>query len=271
MNKYQIDITEGVATLSRNLPFLKGLTNIELALLTASLLFFLATFGLNGYILLRRYYINRRHTQVEALIEKYETLLIEYIYAPKKGKEVLFCEIKPQNKLDSRILLAQLILMKKNIRGHEAGALIDLYEKLGYYNVSFKKLHSASWVKRHDGLKELAHMNALKERPIFKTLIKDRHAIVRIATLKALIMNDMYWEKALRNYRYPLNQWEQVQICETIYSTKNIGFKHCLPLLESKNQTVVALVGLCEKLFTQLNPQELSSIEHESLPFALSE
>jgi hypothetical protein len=173
MNKYQIDIREGVETLLQSLPFMKSLSNIELALLTGSILFCLATLVLNSYILLRRFYINHRQAQVETLVEKYETLLIEYIYAPKKGKEVLFCEIKPQNKLDSRILLTQLILMKKNIRGHEAGALIDLYEKLGYYKVSFKKLHSASWVKRHDGLQELAYMNALKERPILKTLINN--------------------------------------------------------------------------------------------------
>jgi hypothetical protein len=260
MNKYQIDIAERVASLSENLPFIKGLSNIELALLTVSILFCIATFVINTYILLRRYYINNRQTQVKALIEKYETLLIEYIYTTKNERIALLESIKPHNKLDSSILLAQIILMKKNLKGHEAFVLIDLYEKLGFYKVSFKKLHSLSWVKRYEGLQELAYMHALKMRLILFKLLKDKSSIVRIATLKALIMNNMNWQKVLKNYEYPLSKWEQVQICETIYTTSTISLRDCLPLLESRNQTVVALVGLCEKLFTQLNSQELSSI-----------
>lgn len=247
--------------MSQSLPFIQGLSHIELALLTTSVLFFMATFFLNSYIFLRRSYISQRETKVKRLIEKYEHLLIAYIYATENERKTLFDDIKPRKKLDSSILLAQIILMRKNIKGQEAVALVSLYEKLGFYKVSFKKLHSGSWVKRHEGLLELAYMDALKERPILKKLIHDKNSIVRIATIKALIMTNMDWQKALQTYQYPLNQWEQVQICETINAIKSISFRDCLPLLASKNPTVGALVGLCEQLFTQLNPQELSSIK----------
>ena len=211
-------------------------------------------------MLLRRACISHRETQVKQLIAQYEHLLIAYICGTKSEKESLFYDIVPQRKLDSSVLLAQIILIKKNMKGQEAIALRDLYEKLGYDKVSFKKMFSSSWIKRCEGLQELTCMEALTDAPIFDALMNDKHAFVRIAALKAVIAHGKHWQKALRQYKYPLSRWEQVQICETINANKTIGFTDCQPLLRSQNQTVVALVGLCGQLFTQINPQELLSI-----------
>jgi hypothetical protein len=245
----------------QSFPFIQSLTNIECAILITSVLFFMATFILNGYILLRRAYINHHETQVKGLVEKYQNLLIAYVFATEERKDTLFYYMKPHKKLDSSILLAQMILMKKNIKGQEAVALMDLYDTLGYDKVSFKKLHSRSWIKRHEGLEELMYMAASTDAPIFNSLINDRHAIVRIAALKALIRGDRHWQNALKSYKHPLSKWEQVQLCETINAHETIGLTDCMPLLRSKNQTVVALVGLCDQLFTPLNSQALLDIK----------
>lgn len=238
------------------------LSNIEISLLTSGLILLTLAFGIIGYILIRRVYINQNQIQSEKLIALYQSLLIAYISANKRERESLMPEFRAS---DSNILLAQMLIMKKNFKGAEGLALDNLYLELGYKKLFANKLQSLSWLTRLEGLEEHTQMNVHISKDILHKLVCDSKKMVRIAALKYEILRGRNWQTLLVEYRYPLTKWEQIQICEMIYKKPNFNFQECMALKASSNPSVAVLYDMLEQPFTQLESSDLVPLYDDKL------
>ena len=209
-------------------------------------------------ILLRRTISINHANRKKKLVEKYENFLAEAIthdYENDKIYEIKTFNVK-LNKNDKKrtfnrkVLLEQILLMKKHVGGQEAHVLFDLYEKLGFNKTAIKNLKSWHWYTRLQALQELMAMESKSATTLFQKMILDRNSYVRIAAIKALILRGGYlqngqaaWQPSLIRYSYDLSAWEQSQIFDALSRHQDIQLPDFAPLLYSFNPTVV-LFGL---------------------------
>ena len=198
-------------------------------------------------ILLRRTILIRQAKIAKILRNKYETLLSElmsYIYEngkifERKELSVFLNHEDKTRAFNRKILLEQILLMKKHVSGEEASVLTNYYKKLGFEKDALKKLKSWSWYVRFEGLDELILMETTAINSIFHHMTKDKHQLVRVAALRALILRGGDWQPTLIRYNYPLSPWEQYQICDALSKKQAIQLPDFTPLLKSLNPTVV--------------------------------
>ena len=198
-------------------------------------------------ILLRRTILIKEVRVRKQLVEKYETFLSEsmtYFYENEKifDKKVFAVTLDKNDQMQTfnrKTLLEQILLMKKHVGGEEAQMLHGLYEKLGFYRASLRKLKSWYWHRRLEGMQELILMECASIEKLFHKMTRDRHQFVRIEAIRALILRGNDWQPSLIRYSYPLSMWEQFQICDALSRRQNIQLPDFTPLLKSLNPTVV--------------------------------
>lgn len=254
-------LSNWIESVKGNLPVISQLANKEISLFIISLLFFLLTFCIVVYILLRRIYINEKHLRSEKRISVYQNLLIMYITGNKKEREDLIKEFRACH---SDILLAQILVMKKSFTGVEGLVLDNLYQNLNYNQLSANKLRNLYWTSRLHGLEEHTLMKVSMPKVDLHNLVHDRKSLVRIAALKYEILRGGNWQALLVGYTFTLSLWEQIQLCETIYQKPNFNFRDCMVLKTSSNPSVSALYSMLEQPFTQLQSSDLVSQLEES-------
>jgi hypothetical protein len=212
-------------------------------------------------IMLQRWLKQLNERKAVILREKYENLLSELMSCYYENGKI-FSKIEysaflnKQDKTSSfnrRILLEQIILLKKHVGGDETEVLDNLYKKLGFQNESVKKLKHRNWSIRYEGLSELTLMESRRIEGTFMKMTKDSHSLVRISAIKALILRGAKWERALLRFDYPLTPWDMYQICEALSKRQVIQLPDFSPLLKSVNLTVIHFTLLMIKHFHSLD------------------
>ena len=166
-------------------------------------------------ILLRRTILIKEVRVRKQLVEKYETFLSEsmtYFYENEKifDKKIFAVTLDKNDQMQTfnrKTLLEQILLMKKHVGGEEAQMLHGLYEKLGFYRASLRKLKSWYWHRRLEGMQELILMECASIEKLFHKMTRDRHQFVRIEAIRALILRGNDWQPSLIRYSYPLSMW----------------------------------------------------------------
>lgn len=212
-------------------------------------------------IMLQRWLKQRNERRAVILREKYENLLSELMSCYYENGKI-FSKIEysgflnKQDKTSSfnrRILLEQIILLKKHVGGDETEVLDNLYKKLGFQSESVKKLKNRHWATRYEGLSELTLMESRRIEGTFMKMTKDSHSLVRISSIKALILRGAKWERSLLRFDYPLTPWDMYQICEALSKRQAIQLPDFTPLLKSVNLTVIHFTLLMIKHFHSLD------------------
>lgn len=231
---------------------------LKLVLVCMIVGFISASFVVLFMILLRRTILINQNIARKKLVEKYGNFLAEslsYFYDNDKIFEIKSFSVKLNKKDQTRsfnrkVLLDQILLMKKHVGGEESKMLFDLYEKLGYSKTAVKKLKSWHWNTRFEALQELILMESKSAETLFQKMTLDKNSFVRIAAIKALILKGGYlqngqaaWQPSFIRYSYALSAWEQSQIFDALSRYQNIQLPNFAPLLYSFNPTVV-LFGL---------------------------
>jgi hypothetical protein len=220
---------------------------------------FSAATGVVLFMILLRRTISINHTiRKKKLVEKYENFLAEsitYFYEndkifEKKAFSVTLNKNDQRRAFNRKVLLEQVLLMKKHVGGEEAWVLFDLYERLGFNKTAIKNLKSWHWYTRLQALQELIAMESKSANTLFQKMTGDSNSYVRIAAIKALILRGGYlqngqaaWQPSLIRYSYDLSAWEQSQIFDALSHHQDIQLPNFSPLLYSFNPTVV-LFGL---------------------------
>jgi hypothetical protein len=212
-------------------------------------------------IMLQRWLKQRNERRAVILREKYENLLSELMSCYYENGKI-FSKIEYSDYLNKQdktrsfnrhILLEQIILLKKHVGGDETEVLDNLYKKLGFQSESVKKLKNRHWSIRYEGLGELTLMESRRIEGTFMKMTKDRHSLVRISAIKALILRGAKWERALLRFDYPLTPWDMYQICEALSKRQVIQLPDFSPLLKSVNLTVIHFTLLMIKHFHSLD------------------
>ena len=254
---------------------------LKLVLVCMIVGFISASFVVLFMILLRRTILINQNIARKKLVEKYENFLAEslsYFYENDKIFEIKSFSVTLNKKDQTRafnrkVLLDQILLMKKHVGGEESKMLFDLYEKLGYSKIAIKKLKSCHWHTRFEALQELILMESKSAETLFQKMTLDRNPFVRIAAIKALILRGEYlqngqaaWQPSLIRYSYALSAWEQSQIFDALSRYQNIQLPNFAPLLYSFNPTVVLFGLRMIKYFHCMDalPQVIPFLESEN-------
>src|SRR5674476_427497 len=107
-------------------------------------------------ILLNRKRMEKEEQLHQYLMEKYQSLIINYLFGSATPEEFLLIASDSYRR---HVLIDQIIDVSINLKGKEIEKLFDLYKLLGLDRDSIKKAHSRQWHKKVKGIRELAYMN----------------------------------------------------------------------------------------------------------------
>jgi hypothetical protein len=169
------------------------------------------------------------------------------------------------------VIMESIMDLHKNYEGVYTQKLERFYKESGLINDSFKKLKSLKWEIKCKGITELAEMNITEAVDQIITMpSKTRKKTLKITAVNACIKLDGTKSiERLIKYRYPIDDWTQINIIHAFKKHDMDDIKGIELLLESQNTTVIAL-GL--KLIKEMKlTQKLSFVKQlaDNAPNAL--
>jgi hypothetical protein len=114
--------------------------------------------------------------------------------------------------LAKRLLISQILEVKKSLSGASADTLVRTYYALALHEESLKKLRSKQWHTKALGVRELAEMNFHGDiQPIRKFLVS-RNRILREEALMALVKLESEPLLFLDDFKGELSLWMRINI-----------------------------------------------------------
>jgi hypothetical protein len=192
-----------------------------------------------------------RRNQGRASINKIRTELMEWISMvaldEAEGSEKKFelpaeIDLLLKQKLARKVLLVELLKLKKDFSGSAADNLRMLYQQLNLHSESLKKLNSRKWHRVTKGIQELAIMEQFDHTDAILRLTNHRNPHIRMESQAAMVHMLGYKGLAfLGIIDYPITEWNQLSL---LHLLENKPFEECDQIsnwLRSKNASVVKL------------------------------
>jgi len=191
-------------------------------------------------ILLNRRRLEREAELSEFLLEKYQQLLMDYLFEEKKQEEAFeeLCRVanKPMNR---QILIDQMIDLSVNLKGEIKEEIQSLFIRLGLKQDSMEKANSRKWHENVKGFRELAFMN-IKDanEQIIKSLNASNEILRMEAQIAMVRLSDENPYEFLNLLEKPLSLWEQVTLHE-MQIQHNLATPEFKQWFSSENESVV--------------------------------
>lgn len=191
-------------------------------------------------ILLHRNRMQREKQQREFLKERYQEILMDYLFDETKRPASLE-ELRQiaNNPFKRQILIDQMIDLSINLKGEIKEDTRELYLKLGLKKDSLQKAYSRKWHKNVKGFRELAFMNIRDATDKIMECLNSPHDILRMEAQIAMVaLSDENPYYFLDFMEKPFSLWEQVTLQELV-------IQHNLPVppfqqwFNSPNKSVV--------------------------------
>ena len=249
----------GELIIGNNSPWLKRITYFgkSLALINALIITIviciISMILLLLFILLNRGRMERREKLHQYLMEKYQELIINYLFGNAKPDD--FRPIASDT-FRRQVLIDQMIDVSINLKGEEARKLLGLYKHLGLDRDSVIRARDYRWHKKIKGFRELAFMNIKDANDTIYKALNSSNEILRMEAQIALVrLGDESAFDFLSHLERPFSLWEQISLHELIV-------QHNLPLpqfkqwLTSSNLTVVMFSLRMIREFKQAEAEE---------------
>jgi hypothetical protein len=204
-------------------------------------------------ILLNRTRMEREQKLRQFLLEKYQSLIVEYLYGDTVSDE--FLKIA-SDMFRRQVLIDQIIDVSVNLKGDSEEKLSNLYNKLGLRHDSIRKAYSRKWHFKVKGFRELAFMNIRDANEEIYKALNSANEILRMEAQIALVRlsgeNPFLF---LSHLRRPFSIYEQITLHELLV-------QHNLPVpafrewLDSPNSTVVMFALRMVREFKQQDAEE---------------
>ena len=153
--------------------------------LIVTILFFIGTMiTLLIIILLNRRRMEKEQRLHQYLMEKYQSLIVDYLYGSATSDE--FRSIASDN-YSRQVLIDQMIDVSVNLKGEESKKLISLYKHLGLDRDSMARAHDYRWHKKIKGFRELAFMNIKDANDAIYKALNSSNEILRMEAQIALV------------------------------------------------------------------------------------
>jgi hypothetical protein len=187
-------------------------------------------------ILLNRARMERQTRLKQFLMEKYQTLILDYLFGQSSSDG--FLKIA-SDKYRRQVLIDQIIDVSINLKGDAGEKLQKLYRDLKLHQDSIDKANSRRWHIKIKGFKELAFMDVHDaNEEIYKSL-QSKNDILRMEAQIALVRlsdeNPFEW---LYFQVRPFSLWEQITL-HSLLIQHEIPVPQFTQWLDSPNHTVV--------------------------------
>jgi hypothetical protein len=204
-------------------------------------------------ILLNRRRMEREERLKQYLMEKYQSLIIDYLFGDASPEE--FRSIA-SDMYRRQVLIDQMIDVSINLKGDDSKKLLGLYKHLGLDKDSIKRACDHRWHKKIKGFRELAFMNIKDANAAIYKAINSKNEILRMEAQIALVrLSEENPFEFLSHLSRPFSLWEQITLHELIiqHDIPVPGFK---TWLTSPNPTVVMFALRMIREFNQKDAED---------------
>mgnify|MGYP003755691731 CR=1 FL=1 len=244
--------------------FLTIIVAVIIVFVTVSILVFMAAF-------LVRYKRERNQQKEKKLVLKFQELFSDYLFSSEDESliSIRMKKFKPytKNKFDKSILLKTLFKIHKDMTGDIAEKLKMLYLELEMVDDSMKKIKSSKWHIQIKGMKELSDMKIKNAAHDIALLSLSKNEILRREAQLALVkINGFQALNFLHTLTYPLSEWQQLLLLETIQYFNENNLPPLENLFKSENDSVVIFVLKICRIFNLINlkDQLIQLLNHEN-------
>jgi len=213
-----------------------------------------AMFVLLVLILLNRAKIEREGRIRQYLLEKYQTLILDYLFG--EGDVKSFRSIA-SDRYRRQVLIDQIIDVSINLKGDAGEKLYQLYMELQLNKDSIKKARSRRWHVKIKGFKELAFMNIKEANDLIFKSLQSKNDILRMEAQIALVrLSDQNPFEWLYFQVHPFSLWEQITL-HSMLIQHDIQVPKFSQWLDSPNHTVVMFALRMIREYKQVEDEEL--------------
>jgi len=236
------------------------LVSLLLTTITISILTMLTLLVL---ILLNRSRMEKEEKQRQYLLEKFQTLIIDYLFGNATSDELKKLASGPFRR---QILIDQIIDVSVNLKGDTGKKLSVLYRNLGLDKDSLRRASSRRWHVRIKAFRELAFMEVKEAYNLIHKALNSKNEILRMEAQIALVrLSDTDQFDFLSHLSRPFSMWEQITLHDLI-------IQHDMPIpsfkkwLTSPNTSIVMFALRMIREFKQTDAERLviESMVHEN-------
>jgi hypothetical protein len=203
-------------------------------------------------ILLNRTRMEREQKLRQFLLEKYQGLIVEYLYGDVVSDQ--FLQIA-SDRFRRQVLIDQIIDVSINLKGDSEEKLNNLYTQLGLYQDSIRKAYSRKWHYKVKGFRELAFMNNRDANDeIFKALNSGNEILRMEAQIALVRLSGENPFMFLNQLKRPFSLWEQITLYELLIQ-HNLPVPDFMEWLDSPNPTVLMFALRMVREFKQQNAE----------------
>lgn len=204
-------------------------------------------------ILLNRNRMEKEAALREYLLEKYQGLLIDYLYGtttPDDFKPIASDSYRRQ------VLIDQMIDLRVNLKGEEERRLLELYRELGLDRDSIRRAYDFRWHKKIKGFRELSFMGIKDANDVIYKALNSSNEILRMEAQIALVnLSDDDPFEFLYRLERPFSLWEQITLHELLVQ-HNLKVPSFRKWLTSPNNTIVMFALRMIREFRQLDAED---------------
>jgi len=235
------------------------------------------------WILVNRNRMEVRQAETQHLLEKYESLLFDYLVAGNNDDvtsatryNILF-DIDKISKYEFNrgILINQMHELTKSMSltisiGQNKDAreqLRDMYYQMNLDQDSIRKLYSPKWHIQVKGFREMAFMNVTEAVSKIHLALKSKNNVLRMEAQLALVrLNEDDPFGFLDHLTHPFTLWEQLNVYELIV-LHDLQIPQFSRWTTSLNKTVVIFSLRMIQVFKQLQavPQIIACLHHPDM------
>ncbi len=203
--------------------------------------------------------------RIEATYQKkYESDLIEYLYAgegenisPEQQKKVDYLKKCAVNPLKRKLIIKTFLKLRNEVSGETADAIQNLYYKTELINSASSKLKSKKWDTVARSIKELTQFEIKEAHDKIILLVNHPKKEVRNEIQKYLVklfrFDGLEFLDVLENQ---LSEWDQIQLLEILNKFDNPHIPDMSNWLASKNDSVVSFAIKLAKLYNQFGAKD---------------
>jgi hypothetical protein len=235
----------------------------------------LSVLGLIGYLKYVRARLRSKGRIVSTYQKKYESDLIEYLYA-EEGPEltiqqqqiITYLKKCSKNRLKKRIITRTLLKLRNEISGETADTIQKLFYNLNFAAEAEAKLNSKKWDVIANGISELAQFDIKEAHDKVITHInhskKEVRREIQFYLVKLFSFDGLTFLNVLENQ---LSEWDQIQLLEILQRKNSQNLPDLTNWLQSTNDSVISFTLKLAKIFNQYDTKEqvLQLFDHPNI------
>ncbi len=227
--------------------------NLILSLLFAIIYSILTMLIILPFILFNRNKMEKKAVTDQYLKEKFQELLIAFLYNDPVKKQEVKEKIKniTKSNYSSQFLINEIIDLSINLKGDTTNELRKLYLELELDKLTFKKVKSRKWHIKIKAFRELAFMNLKTANNEILKSLESKNDILRMEAQIALVrLNEKDPFRFLDKLEKPFTLWEQMNIHELLI-LHNLVVPEFRQWVKSGNKSIAIFAISMVRIFKQ--------------------